>query len=393
MSLNVVVSEGPERGPNVMSSVRQNLMMRGLMLCRPMMRGLMLRGLILGLCLSAMLGCSWFPTFDKVMPDRNKEYQKSASLPDLEIPPDLSSDAVSDTLSVPEVDAKGTASYSTYQERIARRGGGERSGRDSGGERYRAPAAPPSPAEESPEDTEVPTPDDTTARDDSRADDVRSEDDRDERIADEDASSPADEEEPISEREPEPDSASESDPQSESALESESPSYATRTPAGGGDDESADEPEDPADDAERSPSPAAVDVGQTGAGGRAELVSAGEGKKYLRVTEDFSEAWHLTGRALAKAGFTVADEDRDRGVYFVDFTAAPGAATEEAGFLSSLAFWRRDKTEHEVQLTGIGEKTEVVVLDDDGNWEGGPVADEILTRLETALNQAGEGTE
>jgi len=350
----------------------------------------MLRGLILGLCLSAMLGCSWFPTFDKVIPDRNKEYQKSASLPDLEIPPDLSSDAVSDTLSVPEVDAKGTASYSTYQERIARRGGGERSGRDSGGERYRAPAASPSPAEESPEDTEVPTPEDTDALDDSRADDVRSEDDRDERIADEDASSPADEEEPISEAEP----ASESEPQSESESESESPSYATRTPAGGGDEESVGEPEEvPADETERSPPPAAVDVGQTGAGGRAALVSAGEGKKYLRVTEDFSEAWHLTGRALAKAGFTVADEDRDRGVYFVDFTGTPGAATEKAGFLSSLAFWRRDKTEHEVQLTGIGEKTEVVVLDDDGNWEGGPVADEILTRLETALNQAGESLE
>ena len=195
MSLNIVVSEGPERGPNVMSSVRQDLMMRGLMV----------RGLILGLCLSAMLGCSWFPTFDDVMPDRNKEYQKSASLPDLEIPPDLSSDAISDTLSVPEVDAKGTASYSTYQERIARRGGDERSGRDSDGEAYRAPTAPPSPAEESPEDTEVPTPEDATALDDSRADDVRSEDDRDERIADEEAagSSPVDEEEPASEPEPE----------------------------------------------------------------------------------------------------------------------------------------------------------------------------------------------
>ncbi|MGH8562859.1 MAG: outer membrane protein assembly factor BamC, partial [Gammaproteobacteria bacterium] len=174
----------------------------------------------------------------------------------------------------------------------------------------------------------------------------------------------------------------------------ESPSYATGTPAGGGDDEPEDVPEeDPERDTEHSPRPAAAGVGQTGAGGRAELVSAGEGKKYLRVTEDFSEAWHLTGRALAKAGFTVADEDRDRGVYFVDFTGAQGAATEKAGFLSSLAFWRGDKTEHEVQLTGIGEKTEVVVLDDDGNWESGPVADEILTRLETALNQAGEGAE
>ena len=194
VSLNIGVSEGPERGPNVMSSVRQDLMMRGLMV----------RGLILGLCLSAMLGCSWFPTFDDVMPDRNKEYQKSASLPDLEIPPDLSSDAISDTLSVPEVDAKGTASYSTYQERIARRGGDEQLGRDSDAEGYGAPAAPPSPAEESLEDTEVPTPEDATALDDSRADDIRSEDDRDERIADEDAagSSPADEEEPASEPSP-----------------------------------------------------------------------------------------------------------------------------------------------------------------------------------------------
>ena len=254
---------------------------------------------------------------------------------------------------------------------------------------YRAPAAPPSPAEESPEDTEVPTSEDTTALDDSRADDARSEEDRDERIADEEAagSSPADEEEPASEPEPELDSETES--------ESESRSDAARTPASGGDDEPADEPEeDPADETERSPPPAAaVGVGQTGAGGRAELVSAGEGKKYLRVTEDFSEAWHLTGRALAKAGFTVADEDRDRGVYFVDFTGAPGTAPEQAGFLSSLAFWRGDETEHEVQLTGIGEKTEVVVLDDDGNWESGPVADEILTRLETALNQAEESTE
>ncbi len=373
-----------------------------------MMRGPMVRGSILGFCLSAMLGCSWFPTFDDVIPDRNKEYRKSASLPDLEIPPDLSSDAISDTLSVPEVDAKGTASYSTYQERIARRGG-ERAGDDSGGERDRAPAAPPSPAEESPEDTGV-TPEDTTALYGSGSDDVRSDDDRDERIADEDASSPADEEEPASEADPEPasdpqpesdlesefeaESEAEAEAEAESESEAESPSYATRTPAGDREDEPADEPEeDPEDETERSPPPAAAEIGQKGAGGRAELVSAGEGKKYLRVTEDFSEAWHLTGRALAKAGFTVADEDRDRGVYFVDFTGAPGAATEKAGFLSSLAFWRGDETEHEVQLTGIGEKTEVVVLDEDGNWESGPVADEILTRLETALNQAGEGTE
>lgn len=76
-----------------------------------------------------------------------------------------------------------------------------------------------------------------------------------------------------------------------------------------------------------------------------------------------SEARQLAGQALAKAGFTVEDEDRDRGVYFLNFAGSSGAAPEQAGFLSSLAFWRNDGAKHEVELTGIGEKTDVVVLD------------------------------
>jgi outer membrane protein assembly factor BamC len=80
----------------------------------------MSRYLIVGVLLSGFMlgGCG----MDKVLPDKQQEYKKSRSLPDLEVPPDLSSESINDTMAVPEVDAKGTATFSTYQQRIAVRG-------------------------------------------------------------------------------------------------------------------------------------------------------------------------------------------------------------------------------------------------------------------------------
>src|SRR2546430_9764238 len=77
----------------------------------------MSRYLIVGVLVSGFTlgGCG----MDKVLPDKQHEYKKSQSLPDLEVPPDLSSESINDTMAVPEVDANGTATFSTYQERIA----------------------------------------------------------------------------------------------------------------------------------------------------------------------------------------------------------------------------------------------------------------------------------
>jgi len=83
-----------------------------------------MRNAIVFLLLGAFLllgGCKYLPKLDEVLPDQTKEYRKSESLPDLEVPPDLTSEAIEDNMSVPEVDASGTATYSTYQERIRAR--------------------------------------------------------------------------------------------------------------------------------------------------------------------------------------------------------------------------------------------------------------------------------
>ena len=55
--------------------------------------------------------------------------------------------------------------------------------------------------------------------------------------------------------------------------------------------------------------------------------------------------------------------------------------------LSKLKFWGGgDGQELQVSLTGVGAKTEVVVLDRDGRWETGEAATALLTKLHESFN-------
>lgn len=115
----------------------------------------------------------------------------------------------------------------------------------------------------------------------------------------------------------------------------------------------------------------------------ADIVTVGGGKTYLSLAEEFPTAWKSTGAALEQAGVQIKDSDKGRGVYIVK-VAGPGG---ESGGLSKLKFWNRDGAkELQVSLTGVGAKTEVVVLDRDGRWETGEAATSLLQKLHAALN-------
>ena len=121
----------------------------------------------------------------------------------------------------------------------------------------------------------------------------------------------------------------------------------------------------------------------------AQVLDAGEGKSYLILPEDFAGAWESLGSALDKAGFELEDKDRDRGVYFVRYSGGKGesAKKKERGFFSRLAFWRgNDTPRYQLSLTGVGDKTEIVVLDQKGNWDSSAEAKEILNRLQAVLS-------
>ena len=55
-----------------------------------------------GLCLLGALGaCGYMPKLGKVLPDKKDEYKKSESMPDLEVPPDLTANALNESMAIP----------------------------------------------------------------------------------------------------------------------------------------------------------------------------------------------------------------------------------------------------------------------------------------------------
>ncbi|MFH0352268.1 MAG: outer membrane protein assembly factor BamC [Chromatiales bacterium] len=353
----------------------------------------------------AITGCAWFPTFDDVIPDKKKEYQKSQSLPDLEVPPDLTTESIRDTLAVPDVDASGTASYSTYQERIA--------------QRKKQPEAG---SEESPSAAKLGVLADETLliidaepavvwaelrpfwKDRGYALDLDDEDlgvletgwveNRDKQERDRfkvfieagkesgttalhlshvgEALTPVGEDLEWLERPRDAGIEGRMGARLKKALGEQSvePTAEAQQPR-------------PGPKPKTSTAPAA----SSGVPTHAELLNAGEGKAYLRVSNDFAKAWRNTGFALGQIGAKVEDEDRSRGSYYLRFSDAT-APKPEKGFLSSLAFWRDENDdEFEIHLTDVGNNTEVIVLDPDGNWDNSAAAARILRLLRTELNK------
>lgn len=91
----------------------------------------------------------------------------------------------------------------------------------------------------------------------------------------------------------------------------------------------------------------------------------------LTMPEPFDRAWRRVGLALDRIGFAVEDRDRAGGVYFVRY-ADPEANTRKAkGFLSKLAFWNSDEAKakalrYQVRLKGGDNDTSLAVHMDDG---------------------------
>ena len=130
-----------------------------------------------------------------------------------------------------------------------------------------------------------------------------------------------------------------------------------------------------------------VDAGaDTGAVTRSEpgtqlrVVDAGEGKMYLSIPEAFELAWKNTGVALRNSGLQVVGGDADKGFYLV--TGGAPQRSEKKGFFSRLAFWKGDgDASWQISLTGVGNKTELIVVNEDDEWEATDDAARILALI------------
>jgi len=122
---------------------------------------------------------------------------------------------------------------------------------------------------------------------------------------------------------------------------------------------------------------------------RAHMVRDRDGISALALDESFSRAWRRTGLALDRVGFTVEDRDRSRGLYYVRYVDPEQQVVDEEGFFGKLKFWGDDETseanEYLISLIRDQSRTQVVVLNTDGQREKSETAERILGLLHEQL--------
>lgn len=349
----------------------------------------MVRNILILMAAILVTGCRYMPKLDEVLPDKRSEYKKSQTLPDLEVPPDLSTESINDKMAVPDEEG---ASFSTYQERVAARkkareeeGLAENAIEALSGEKVLV--VPGSTSEVwdklhafwSEKGFELDLDDaeygvqETTWREDQ--DNLVRDKYKIFAEAGEDSASTT---------------LYVSHEGEEMRPDGEGLTWKRRTDSGARDRIVAALQEYLGASAggERAASDTASSGDFLAEGGDvsapAEIINSGDGKFYLSYPVEFAEAWSRTGEALAGAGLKVTSSDKGKGTYTVRFQGEPA---EKKGVLSKLAFWKGGEKEYQLSLTGVGRKTEIVVLDEDGDWDKSEAAGALLSQLKSELNK------
>ena len=120
---------------------------------------------------------------------------------------------------------------------------------------------------------------------------------------------------------------------------------------------------------------------------RAELTKGNAGVEALQVLEPFDRAWRRVGLALDRVGFTVEDRDRQKGLYFVRYADPDSDLTAKDGFFSRV-FGSGDKVKAEqyrVQVKQEGANSQVIVFNKSGEADTSKTAQRILSLLHEQL--------
>ncbi len=127
-------------------------------------------------------------------------------------------------------------------------------------------------------------------------------------------------------------------------------------------------------------------LAEKGALPQATLVKGGDAVPGVSLPEPFDRAWRRIGLALDRIGFTVEDRDRAAGVYYVRYADPEANTKKEKGFLSKLAFWSSDDKKvqalrYQIRVKGDDARTQAGVYMDDG----APARNETGNRIATLL--------
>jgi outer membrane protein assembly factor BamC len=123
----------------------------------------------------------------------------------------------------------------------------------------------------------------------------------------------------------------------------------------------------------------------------AKVEKAADGMPMLAFDDPFDRAWRRVGLALDRVGFTVVDRDRQKGMYFVRYVDADGSPSskKDESWLSKLAFWKSEDTsrfqeQYRIVVSEQAGKSQVSVQDKNGAPDKSQTAEKMLSLL---LNQ------
>ncbi len=124
---------------------------------------------------------------------------------------------------------------------------------------------------------------------------------------------------------------------------------------------------------------------------RASIDKNSDGSYKLTVQDPFDRTWRRVGLALDRAGFTVVDRDRSRGVYFVRY-GDPDALAQKAnnaGWLTKLQFWKTDEKDkpeqYQIVVAESAQNSVVSVQDPGGVPDRTATSEKILALLKDQL--------
>ena len=94
---------------------------------------------------------------------------------------------------------------------------------------------------------------------------------------------------------------------------------------------------------------------------KAEVVSDENGDPQLRFNMDFNRAWAVVGQALSNASIEVSDLDRSAGVFYVDVAAEDLIQDHKPGFFGRLFSFGSDDGSRSLQIRMSAEDDEQIV--------------------------------
>ena len=113
-------------------------------------------------------------------------------------------------------------------------------------------------------------------------------------------------------------------------------------------------------------------------------IETGPGGQTLLVDDSMESVWRRLGFALQRIGLKIEDQERDRGVYFVEYVDLE-AKEQKPGVFSRWIMRKKGPTDHsgtyQIHLETEGEQTRVRVLDDNSERAAAKVNQEILNSL------------